>query len=99
MEDLEKQSLTHHLTELRSCLIYSAIAVSVGFALSYGFIKEIGVWFFKPLVDVLPEQSHLIFTSYQEGFFSSKAGACQRRCPGQPRHHFSDLAVCGSRPF
>ncbi len=75
MEDLnssnqfENQALTEHLRELRSCLIISFIAVFIGFGISYGFIRPIGSWFFRPLVEVLPEGTSLIFTSYQEGFF------------------------------
>ena len=65
----ESQALTEHLRELRSCLIKSFLVIMVGFAVSYAFIKPIGTWFFKPLIDVLPEESSLIFTSYQEGFF------------------------------
>jgi sec-independent protein translocase protein TatC len=68
-EQFDAQSLTDHLRELRSCLVISLIAVAAGFAGSYGFIKPIGAWFFKPLTSVLPEGSSLIFTSYQEGFF------------------------------
>ncbi len=68
-EPFDSQSLTDHLRELRSCLIISFIAVFIGFLASYGFIKPIGAFFFKPLIDVLPEGSSLIFTSYQEGFF------------------------------
>jgi Sec-independent protein secretion pathway component TatC len=69
MEDFEKQMLTEHLADLRSCLIYSLIASSIGFAVSYAYIKEIGNWFFKPLFKVLPEDTSLIFISYQEAFF------------------------------
>lgn len=68
-EQFNAQSLTDHLRDLRSCLIVSMAAIVVGFAASYGFAESIGVWFFKPLTDVLPEGSSLIFTSYQEGFF------------------------------
>jgi len=68
-QSFESQALTEHLRELRSCLITSFIAVIIGFAGSYGFIKPIGNWFFKPLMEVLPVGSSLIFTSYQEGFF------------------------------
>ncbi len=68
-EDFEKQALTDHLRELRSCLIVSFVAVFIGFCLSYSIIRPLGTWFFKPLTDVLPEGSSLIFTSYQEGFF------------------------------
>jgi len=68
-DNLEKQALTDHLRELRSCLIISFIAVFLGFCLSYTVIRPIGTWFFKPLTEVLPEGTSLIFTSYQEGFF------------------------------
>lgn len=68
-EKFNAQSLTDHLRDLRSCLIVSLVAIIVGFGVSYGFAQSIGVWFFKPLTDVLPEGSSLIFTSYQEGFF------------------------------
>ncbi len=65
----EKQALTEHLRELRSCLIVSFVAVGIGFALAYAVIQPIGTWFFKPLTEVLPKGTSLIFTSYQEGFF------------------------------
>ena len=68
-EQMDDQSLTEHLRELRSCLIVSGIAVILGFGLSYSFIEKIGTWFFRPLISVLPDESSLIFTSYQEGFF------------------------------
>ena len=68
-EEFEKQALTEHLRELRSCLIISFVAVFIGFCLSYTVIRPIGTWFFKPLIDVLPKDTSLIFTSYQEGFF------------------------------
>ena len=68
-EEFEKQDLTEHLRELRSCLIISFVAVFIGFCLSYTVIRPIGTWFFKPLIDVLPKDTSLIFTSYQEGFF------------------------------
>lgn len=69
MEEFEKQGLTEHLTELRQCLIVIFIAVGIGFAVAYTFVRDIGYWFFKPLFDALPEGTSLIFTSYQEGFF------------------------------
>jgi sec-independent protein translocase protein TatC len=36
---------------------------------SYSWSKELGRLLFKPLYEVMPEGSSLIFTSYQEGFF------------------------------
>jgi sec-independent protein translocase protein TatC len=68
-EQFNAQSLTDHLRDLRSCLIVSLAAIVVGFAGAYNYVEAIGVWFFKPLTDVLPQGSSLIFTSYQEGFF------------------------------
>jgi len=69
MDDLKKQALTEHLTELRQCLIISIAAVFTGFCISYYFVKDLGELFLKPLHDVLPNDTSLIFTSYQEGFF------------------------------
>jgi len=69
MSELKQQALTEHLAELRQCLIISLLAVLVGFGVSYSFIEKIGVWFLKPLFDVLPKGSTLVFTSYQEAFF------------------------------
>jgi sec-independent protein translocase protein TatC len=68
-EEFDKQPLTQHLADLRHALILSLSAVAVGFAVSYGFIKQIGQWFFKPLIEVLPAGTNLIFISYQEAFF------------------------------
>ena len=68
-ETFETQALTEHLRELRSCLIISFIAIAIGFALSYTVIRPIGSWFFAPLTAVLPEDTSIVFTSYQEGFF------------------------------
>jgi sec-independent protein translocase protein TatC len=69
LEEFDKQTLTEHLTELRSCLLISLAAVICGFVVAYAFIRPIGDWFFRPLMQVLPQDKSLIFTSYQEGFF------------------------------
>ncbi|MBM9510835.1 twin-arginine translocase subunit TatC [Desulfogranum marinum] len=68
-ENFDKQTLTEHLTELRSCLIISMAAIGAGFAIAYTCIRPIADWFFRPLVRVLPDKQSLIFISYQEGFF------------------------------
>lgn len=68
-EKFETQALTDHLRELRSCLIVAFAAVFVGFCAAYVVIQPIGSYFLKPLTEVLPEGSSVIFTSYQEGFF------------------------------
>ena len=68
-EQFDKQTLTEHLAELRSCLLISLAAVAVGFAVAYSVIRPLADWFLRPLIQVLPEDNPLIFTSYQEGFF------------------------------
>ena len=68
-DQFDKQTLTEHLRELRSCLLISLAAVAGGFTLAYSFIQQLSDWFFRPLVRVLPGGTSLIFTSYQEGFF------------------------------
>lgn len=68
-QEFDKQTLTEHLAELRSCLLISIAATFAGFALSYSVVRPISKWFFRPLVKVLPKDQGLIFTSYQEGFF------------------------------
>ncbi len=68
-EPFQDQPLTEHLRELRSCRIYSLVAGVIGFCLSSLVSRPIGSWFFRPVVEVLPEGTSLIFTSYQEGFF------------------------------
>ncbi|MBU0681156.1 MAG: twin-arginine translocase subunit TatC [Proteobacteria bacterium] len=69
MEDMEKLGLPEHLADLRTCLIRSLLAVIICFSAAYYYIEPIGDWFFKPLFDVLPKGSSLIFISYQEAFF------------------------------
>ncbi|MBA3014419.1 MAG: preprotein translocase subunit TatC [Desulfobulbaceae bacterium] len=69
MNELKQQALTEHLAELRQSLIVSLVAVGIGFAICYSYAKEIGVWYLKPLHDVLPSGATLVFTSYQEAFF------------------------------
>jgi len=68
-DQFDKQTLTEHLRELRSCLLISLAAAAGGFAIAYSFIRPISDLFFRPLVRVLPGDTSLIFTSYQEGFF------------------------------
>lgn len=63
------QAITEHLRDLRSCLVKSFAAIAIGFAISYIYIDPIGHYFFKPLLMVMPENSSLIFSAYQEGFF------------------------------
>jgi Sec-independent protein secretion pathway component TatC len=68
-EEFEQQSLVEHLADLRRCLIGILIAAGLGFVVSYAFVDTLGDWLLKPLRQVLPANTTLIFTSYQEGFF------------------------------
>ena len=65
----EKMSLVSHLEELKTRLIRIFIVVGIGFGVCYLF-KE---WSFRvitrPLVDVMPAQSSMIFTGLPEAFF------------------------------
>ncbi len=65
----KKLPLTAHLEELRKRLIYSFLAIGVAFALCYAFIKPIVEILMRPLVQVLPQGSTLVFTAVPEAFF------------------------------
>lgn len=64
-----RMPFTNHLEELRDRLVRILIAIGIGFVASYNF-KE---WLFKiitkPLADVLPDKSFMIYTGMPEAFF------------------------------
>jgi sec-independent protein translocase protein TatC len=66
----DKMPLTSHLDELRKRLIRIIIAVGIGFVACWYFRE----WLFQvitaPLVKVLPQNSHMIYTSLPEAFFN-----------------------------
>ncbi len=66
----EKLPLTAHLEELKKRLIRSLIGIGIGLFACY-YYKE---WLFrivtKPLMDVMPKNSFMIFTSLPEAFFT-----------------------------
>lgn len=66
----EKMPFTQHLEELRKRLIISAIAIGIGFLISYFFKERIFEWLMKPLLQVLPkgEGHKLIYTAPHEAF-------------------------------
>jgi sec-independent protein translocase protein TatC len=65
-----EMSILEHLTELRSCLIKSLIAVGIGTIASFVFAEYIFNFLAEPLLKVLPEdQQKLVFTSLPEVFF------------------------------
>jgi sec-independent protein translocase protein TatC len=58
------------LEELRKRLIYSFLAIGITFGLCYAFIKQIVEILMRPLVQVLPQGSTLVFTAVPEAFFT-----------------------------
>jgi sec-independent protein translocase protein TatC len=70
MTDDEKQPFLSHLEELRKRLIASAIAVGIGFIISYIFAKQLFQVLVLPLKAQLPEGDKLIFTNLPEMFFT-----------------------------
>lgn len=66
--EAEKLPFTAHLDELRSRLIKCLAAVIAGFAACYGVSDRIFRAFVRPLLDALPEGSHLAMLRVQEGF-------------------------------
>jgi sec-independent protein translocase protein TatC len=65
-----KMSLTEHLVELRKRLTNSLIALGIGFGVCY-YYKD---WIFdivtRPLTQVLPKNSYLVYTGLTEAFFT-----------------------------
>ena len=70
MSDALKQPFLSHLTELRSRLIYCAIAVAVGFIASYIFAEDLFAILVSPLKEHLPGNDRLIFTNLPEMFLT-----------------------------
>lgn len=70
MKEDDKQPFLSHLEELRSRIIYSAIAVGVGFVICYIFSESLFEIFVTPLKEKLPEGDRLIFTNLPEMFFT-----------------------------
>ncbi|MDY6830909.1 MAG: twin-arginine translocase subunit TatC, partial [Thermodesulfobacteriota bacterium] len=71
MSDDEKQApLTEHLEELRKRLIRCAIAIGVGFAVSYAFKEKLFEVLIRPLVAVMGDKGQMIFTGLPEAFFT-----------------------------
>jgi len=65
-----KMSLTEHLIELRKRLTNSLIALGIGFFICYYFKDWLFSFLTKPLTDVLPKSSYLIYTGLTQAFFT-----------------------------
>ena len=63
-------SILEHLEELRSRLIKDPYFGRYRFGIGYYFSETIFGWLTKPLTDVLPKGTSLIFTSITEAFFT-----------------------------
>lgn len=60
-----------HIIELRKRLIICAVVILIFFVASFNFWEIILDFITKPLVRVLPTQSHIIFTGITEAFFTA----------------------------
>ena len=66
----DKTPFTEHLTELRNRLVYSFIAVGIGFALCYFFKEKLFRILTAPLISAMGEDARMIFTGLPEAFFT-----------------------------
>lgn len=65
----EKNHILGRLEELRKRLIICAVAVGIGFVLSYGFTESLFKILARPLMASLPPGEKMVFTSLPEAFF------------------------------
>ena len=65
-----KMSLTEHLVELRKRLTNSLIALGIGFGVCYYYKDLIFDIVTRPLTQVLPKNSYLVYTGLTEAFFT-----------------------------
>jgi sec-independent protein translocase protein TatC len=70
MDENDKIPFTAHLDELRRRLITCAIAVGVGFVVSYGFRKQLFDILMAPLTAAMRSGDTLIYTNLPEAFFT-----------------------------
>ena len=68
--DDRPMGLMDHLAELRGRLVRCCIAVMVGFFACWAVVDPIFDALVAPLLSVLPEGSHAIYTTLPEGFFT-----------------------------
>ena len=67
-EEAGKMSFLEHLDELRRRIIYSLIAVGIGFAAAYAYIEVIFAFIMRPMQQMLPAGQTLIYTEPTEAF-------------------------------
>lgn len=66
----EKMPLTDHLGELRTRLVRILIVVGIGLAACWFYKDLLFQVITRPLYQVLPQNSHMIYTSLPEAFFN-----------------------------
>lgn len=66
--ELPRMTLLEHLDELRRRLVWSLVAMFVGFLVCWGFSREIFAWISRPLTQFLPESEPLAFTALADPF-------------------------------
>lgn len=66
----EKMPFTDHLAEFRTRLIRILIVVGIGFGVCWYFKDWLFQIITKPLTEVLPQNSYMIYTSLPEAFFN-----------------------------
>jgi len=68
----DKMPFMKHLEELRKRLIVSAIAIGVGFLISYAFKEQIFEVLMQPWIKAMPKghEAKLIYTAPHEAFFT-----------------------------
>lgn len=69
-EEEEKLAFTDHLEELRSRLVRSFIAIVIGAGVAYAFKEKLFEILTRPLIAVMPNDGHIIFTGLPEAFFT-----------------------------
>ena len=69
-EDDRPMGLMDHLSELRGRLVRCCLAVMVGFIACWAVVDPIFDALVDPLLKVLPDGSHAIYTTLPEGFFT-----------------------------
>ena len=63
-----KMSFLEHLDELRRRIIYSLIAIGIGFGIAFFFIQQLFDFIMKPMAAALPKGQTLVFTEPTEAF-------------------------------
>ncbi|HRR40513.1 MAG TPA: twin-arginine translocase subunit TatC [Syntrophales bacterium] len=66
----DKMPLTAHLEELRKRLLRSLIAAFIAFGICYNFKERLFEVLTRPLVESIPKNSYMIYTSLPEAFFN-----------------------------